>query len=591
MDKSKAFVGEHAPMIKLATDAPHGITQNGLPLRKDRKYTGRIALAGSAGAKIEVSLIWGEGKDQRQTIIIDSLKDQYVKFPLAFTAAGDTDDGRLTITGTGSGSFWIGVVSLMPADNVKGFRADMVALLKDLDQGVYRWPGGNFVSGYDWRDGVGDIDKRPPRYDYAWNTVEYNDVGTDEFLTMCGLLGIDPYICVNAGFGDAFSAAQWVEYANGSADTPMGKLRAANGHPEPYRVSWWGIGNEVYGEWQLGHIYIDQYVLKHNAMAHAMKAVDPTIKIIASGATPFETSTTARHHRKPLPATLPYAYGSKQDWSYNLLEKCADNIDFLAEHVYPFGESEFDAAKQEWVPGNASLVDRVRKTPNRIEAAAEAMAEYKKRLPDQLKNRNITLAIDEWTGGGGGGPGRGDFSRTLAAAEGLHEMFRHSDVITMGAYTAFSANLSTTGAEACYSPTGLAFGLYRHHFGTIPLAVTGNAPQHELKGTVGVDKPVTTSGSATYPLDVAAALSPDHKLLTVAVVNPTESAQSIAVSFSQITPTEPARKWQIAPRDLQARNIPGQEPAVKTIETPLDKVPTRLDVPPLSVTMYEFGVK
>ena len=106
---------------------------------------------------------------------------------------------------------------------------------------------------------------------------------------------------------------------------------------------------------------------------------------------------------------MPYQYGSKEDWSYNLLEKCAHNIDYLAEHVYPYTDREFDAASQEWVAGDLAVIDRVRKTPNRIKAAVEAMAEYEKRLP-HLKDRKITLAIDEWTGGG-----RGDFSRSLAA--------------------------------------------------------------------------------------------------------------------------------------------------------------------------------
>ena len=146
-----------------------------------------------------------------------------------------------------------------------------------------------------------------------WNTVEYNDVGTDEFMALCRLLKIDPYICVNAGLGDARSAAQWVEYVNGSIDTPMGRLRAQNGHPEHYDVIWWGIGNEMYGQWQLGHMYIDHYVLKHNLFAHAMRKIDPDIKTVASGASPFETGTTARHHRKPLPAELPYEYGTPQD--------------------------------------------------------------------------------------------------------------------------------------------------------------------------------------------------------------------------------------------------------------------------------------
>jgi alpha-L-arabinofuranosidase len=586
MDKSMAFVGEHSPLVRLEASTPHGITQSGLTLRKGRRYTGHIALAGSPDAKIQVSLIWGGAADQRQTITLDSLNSGYTKYPLDFTADADTESARLTITGTGAGSFHIGVVSLMPADNVDGFRADMVALLRDLDSGTYRWPGGNFSSGYDWRDGIGDRDTRPPRYDYAWNTVEYNDMGTDEYLTLCRLLKIDPYVCVNAGLGDDRSAAEWVEYANGSAETPMGRLRAQNGHPEPYHVSWWGVGNEEYGEWQLGHLYIDQYVLKHNAFARAMRAVDPSIKLIASGATPFETSTTARHHRKPLPAKLPYQFGSKQDWSGELLAHCADNIDFLAEHVYPVNDGAFDVEQQAFVTQtNDSLVDRVRRTPNRIKGAVEAMAEYEKRMPT-LKDRHITLAIDEWTGGG-----RGDFSRTLCAAEGLHEMFRHSDVITMGAYTAFTSLIAFNGADSCYSPTGLMFQMYRQRFGTIPVAVTGNAPQHEVSGTVGVDKPTVTSGSDTYPLDVAAALDASGRNLTVAVVNPTDTAQKINLAFSHVSLADQAVKWEVAVPNLQARNVPGEPPRVTTVQTALDHVPTQLNQPPLSVTLYQFTVK
>jgi len=585
MNTSQPFVGKQAPQIRLDAETPRGIVQKGLALRKGREYSGSVALAGTPDASVAVSLIWGDGPDDRQTISATSLTDQYVKIPLHFTAGADTDDGRLAITGTGDGSFRVGIVSLMPADNVHGFRADMVKLLKELDSGIYRWPGGNFVAGYDWRDGIGDRDKRPPRYDYAWNTVEYNDVGTDEFMTLCGLLGIDPYLCVNAGFGDAHSAAEWVEYANGSADTPMGKLRAKNGHPEPYRVKWWGVGNEMYGEWQLGHMDIDHYVIKHNQFAEAMRAVDPSIEIVASGATPFETSTTARHHRKPLPAKLPYQYGSHQDWSGQLLEHSADNFDYLAEHLYPVSNSAFDVDRQEFVEVDDPLVDRVRRLPNRVRATVEAWNEYVKRMP-QLKEKGIKLAIDEWAGGD-----RRSFSRTLCAAAGLHEMFRHSDVITMGAYTAFTGCLAFNGAESCYSPTGLVFYLYRHHFGTIPVDVTGNSPPKPVKGTIGVDRPSVPSGSDTYPLDVVAALTSDRERLTVAILNPTEEPHSIRTTFHDLDLQPSGTKWQIAAENLESRNEAGQQPAVEIVESAMDRVPQSFDLPPLSVTLYEFRLK
>lgn len=584
MDAKNPYVGEHSPAVKLEGATPHGIRQAGLPLRKGRSYTGSVVLLGGAGAKVEVRLVWGSGVHDRQTIPLRSLSAKYTKFPLRFTAGADSQDAALEIIGTGSGSFHIGVVSLMPADNMEGYRADMIKLLKELNSGIYRWPGGNFASGYDWRDGIGERDKRPPRYDYAWRTVEYNDMGTDEYLTLCRLLGIDPYLCVDAGFGDAHSAAEWVEYCNGSATTPMGKLRAANGHPEPYQVKWWGIGNEMYGEWQLGHMYIDHYVIKHNMFAQAMRKVDPSIELVAAGATPFETSTTARHHRRPLPATLPYEFGTPQDWSGNLLAHSSDYFDYLSEHLYPALDSAFDVDAQKFVETNDPL-DQVRRLPNRVRATVEAWEEYQRRMPE-LQDKHIKLAIDEWTGGGFRG-----FMRALCAAEGLQEMFRHSDVIAMGAYTAFISNLSFDGNDAVYSSVGLVFKLYRQHFGTISVQVIGNSPQKPVKGTVGVDKPKVSSGSDTYPMDVAAALTADHRKLTVAVVNPTETAHEMEFAVVGVQLKGSGTLHRIAAPNLDADNEPGKKPAVEIVGTRLSERPTTLTVPPLSISLFELDVQ
>ena len=157
-------------------------------------------------------------------------------------------------------------MSLMPADNVRGMRADTLALLKELDAPVYRWPGGNFVSGYNWRDGLGDPDRRPPRKNPAWKGVEHNDFGIDEYMAFCRMLGTEPYITVNSGLGVVQTAVEELQYANAAATTPMGKLRAENGHAEPYRVRFWAIGNEMYGNWQLGHMPLEKYVQKHNPL-------------------------------------------------------------------------------------------------------------------------------------------------------------------------------------------------------------------------------------------------------------------------------------------------------------------------------------
>src|SRR6185437_1871496 len=206
-------------------------------------------LRGTKGSKVAVSLVWGEGADDRQTICFDTLTSDYQKFPLSFTAKADSVSGAIEIAGTGNGDFHIGTLSLMPADNVQGFRPDTIALLRDLHAGMWRLPGGNFLSDFNWYDSIGDIDKRPSDFDYAWNAMQTNDVGMDEFMTLCKFIGVEPYITVNAGFGDAHSAAEEVEYMNGSTKTRMGALRAENGHPDPYQVKYWDIGNEPYGSW------------------------------------------------------------------------------------------------------------------------------------------------------------------------------------------------------------------------------------------------------------------------------------------------------------------------------------------------------
>jgi alpha-L-arabinofuranosidase len=322
MDKKNPYVGEWTPLVQLDAATPHGISQNGIALVGGRAYSGRVVLAGNPGAKVQVSLIWGPNADDRETITINNLTAAYAKFPFKFTPKTDSIDGRLEIVGTGSGSFHIGAASLMPADNVSGFKAATIRMLKEQGVSLLRWPGGNFVSGYDWRDGLGDADQRPPRHELAWGGMEGNDMGIDDFMTLCKLLGAEPYIAVNSGFGDAHSAGEEVEYVNGAATTRLGALRAANGHPEPYGVKIWGVGNEMYGPWQLGHIQITQYPDKHNMIVREMRKADPTVKIISSGATPEETGWCYVETGQfgtgtgPMPddgTPLPFPIGSKQD--------------------------------------------------------------------------------------------------------------------------------------------------------------------------------------------------------------------------------------------------------------------------------------
>src|SRR5215475_4742298 len=142
----------------------------------------------------------------------------------------------------------------------RGFRRDVLDLLRELRVGVLRWPGGNFVSNYHWADGIGPKDARPRRPDLAWGNEESNRFGTDEFLAYCSELGTDPYICLNMGSGTLAEALAWVEYCNSARNTHWAGERRLGGRDEPYGVRYWGLGNEMYGPWQVGMMTAEEYV-------------------------------------------------------------------------------------------------------------------------------------------------------------------------------------------------------------------------------------------------------------------------------------------------------------------------------------------
>ena len=591
MDTAHRYTGDHSPLVGLSGATPLGIQQSGIALRKGKAYTGRVVLAADPGAKVTVSLVWGPGATDRQTVSVGSRRTTFAKYPLNFVAGADTQDGRLEIAGTGKGTFRIGAVSLMPADNIHGFRADTIALLRQLNSGFYRFPGGNFLSNHDWKDAIGDIDQRPPTWDYHWSAVQPNDVGIDEFMVLCGLLGVEPYVTVNSGFGEARAAAEQVEYANGSVETPWGKLRAAHGHPAPYHIKFWNIGNEMYGWWQLGHMALNQYLIKHNMFAQAMREKDPTITILASGATPDEMTVTTNSRR--ITGKVLTEFGSPADWSGGLLAYSLDYLDGLAEHWYCHSGLRFDLDRGQngplgvragFVPVEEPFVDSLRRGANRVRCKAEAWEEYQKRFP-AMKEKKVFVSMDEWS------YGRPSLRNAVSIAWVFHEMFRHTDFIKMSAYTFATSCINYDATHAAFNTTGLVFKLYRDHYGTIPVEVTGNSPPPAPKWPVGGDQPSVNAGSPTFPVDVAAAFTGDRERLTVSVINPTESAQELSLSFQAVGLSGKGRVWRMVGPKPDASNELDQKPQVEITEDQISEVPGTLQVAPNSINLFEFETR
>ncbi len=183
----------------------------------------------------------------------------------------------------GEGSLWLDGASLMPCDTEGGIWKEVFTHIKELNPPVIRFPGGCFADCYHWEDGIGERDTRPYLLNRHWGGFEDNSFGTDEYMDFCKNVGSEPMICVNFGSGTPEEAAAWVEYCNGSIDTPYGQKRAENGHPEPYGIKYWDIGNETFGDWEIGHCSAEEYAQKYLKFYKAMKEKDDSIVFMICG--------------------------------------------------------------------------------------------------------------------------------------------------------------------------------------------------------------------------------------------------------------------------------------------------------------------
>ena len=251
-----------------------------------------------------------------------------------------------------------------PTADEKGYRMDVAELVKELGVPVIRYPGGNFVSCYDWHDGIGPKEQRPRRMDYAWATSETNEFGIDEFCQWAEKVGIEPMIAVNLGTGSIKDAGDLVEYCNHPGGTYWSDLRAQNGHPEPYNIKYWCLGNEMEGSWQAGHLSAEDYTKKALEAAKIMRWVDPSIKLVACGSS-YEM----------LPTYL--------EWDRVMLTELYEQVDYISTHNYTMNAGQ----------GTTNFLAAYKQLDTHIKASAKAVEFVKAK---NHFDKDIKICLDEW---------------------------------------------------------------------------------------------------------------------------------------------------------------------------------------------------
>lgn len=294
-----------------------------------------------------------------------------------------------------------------PTATPEGYRQDVLALTRELGATVVRYPGGNFVSGYNWEDGVGPVEDRPRRLDGAWHSLETNAFGLHEFVDWSRLAGVEVMEAINLGTRGVDEARALVEYANHPGGTYLSDLRAKNGSINPFGIKLWCLGNEMDGPWQIAHKTADEYGRLAQEAAKAMRLVDPNIELVACGSSNPDMPT----------------FGA---WEQTVLSHAYDEVDYVSLHAY-YQESEGDAASfLASAVGMDYFIDSVVATADAVRAKGK-------------HKRYMNLSFDEWNVSYDRGAGGEDQPQNIAKSgvwrehpRVIEDEYNVSDAVVVG---------------------------------------------------------------------------------------------------------------------------------------------------------------
>jgi alpha-N-arabinofuranosidase len=452
------------------------------------------------------------------------------------------------------GTLVLDLLEVFPYDAIDGFDRDVVLECRKARLPLLRYPGGNFASGYRWREGIGPRERRPIRKNPAWDVVEYNHVGTDEYMDFCRAVGCEPMICVNAGDGTPEEATAWVEYTNGPVTSPLGELRARNGHPEPYGIKIWEVGNELYGDWQIGHCTAEEYAARYLRFSKAMNAADPSIDLIANGC--------------------------DGAWNRKVLERCGAEVRSLSVHPLIGGGTPAGADP-------AAVFRALIAYPTRFEREAREDAAWARErglsprvavtelqiftnLPSQPSNATLSEALF-----------LGRFIHAAVRLEGTVELITHSALVNHG------GGLAKWRGVVVVQPVQHAHVLYATMTGVRPVPVDVTC------GTYASRESNVPPVEGAPDLDAIALLDGSGRELTLVAINARAEGEIAApVVLRGGAPARPVRARRIDGPSFMTRNAEAEPlaAALRSIDPPVDGA-GRLHLPPHSITelVFEMG--
>jgi alpha-L-arabinofuranosidase len=457
--------------------------------------------------------------------------------------------------------------------DANGFRKDVMDEVRQMGVPIIRYPGGNFVSGYNWLDGVGPKEDRPKVLDKAWNSLNSNQFGTNEFMAWCKAVGTEPLMGLNLGTGTPEQAAALVEYCNVEGGTKWSDLRRKHGYAEPYKVQRWCLGNEMDGPWQIGHMLATEYGMKAADAARQMHYVDPSLKLIACGSSgPF------------MPTYL--------EWDREVLEHCYEYVDALSLHRYVGNtQEETGGDSSKYVALNLSLEKQIMET-----LAVCDLVRGHKRSPKQL-----WLSFDEWNVWYRARGHEFDNGHEKEAPHLLEEIYNLEDALVVGGILNSLIRHSDRVKLACLAQLinviapimTNANGLFRQ-----PIFYPYDWALHYARGTaleVLVESPTyEVSGMGQVPyLDVAGTLSSDDGKTSVFILNrDIAKSRTVELNWEDKMPGKVLTASVLTGSDLKAVNgfDAPQRVAPQNAEKPTASGgKTRFEVPPRSYTMIQWG--